>query len=90
MVTYFSLYVPEENLYAVMVQRARDDGSFSVRPVSAYFQEKSAQAYVNKVNARIAARDHSCLRSNPPIQYWGVPQWWLDRCPNWTHMERVV
>lgn len=88
--TYFYLYVAEEDLHAVMAQRERDDGTFSVRPVAAYFQAKSAQAYVDTVNARIAARDHSYLRFNPPIQYRQVPEWWTDRCPNWPHMEKVV
>ena len=88
--TYFYFYVAEENLHAVMAQRDLGNGTFSVRPVAAYFQEKSARAYVNTVNERIAARDHSYLRSNPPIKYRQVPEWWTDRCPNWSHMERVV
>lgn len=88
--TYFYFYVSEEELHAVMVQRDNGDGTFSVRPVAAYLQERSARAYVNDTNERIAARDHTARRVNPPIRYWQVPEWWTDRCPNWTHMERVV
>lgn len=91
MVRYFYFYVAEENLHAVMVQKDNEDGTVCVRPVSAYYQAKTAKAYVEKVNARIADRSLPIIRTNPPIEYrFHVPEWWTDRVPNWHKMSRVV
>lgn len=99
MVTYFYFYVSEEDLHAVMIQRDNEDGTFSVRPVSAYYREKTAREIVRKHNERIADRalpraerkNPPPVRSNPPIEYrFYIPEWWSDRCPNWSHMDRVV
>ena len=93
--TYFYFYVAEEDLHAVMIQKDQGDGTFAVRPVCAYYREKTAREYVEKHNERIAARAEGkrlpSVRSNPPIEYrFYIPEWWSDRCPNWSHMERVV
>ena len=91
MVTYFYFYVSEEELHAVMVQRDNGDGTFSVRPISAYYREKTAREVVAKRNERAADRRNVApFRTNPPIEYRRVPEWWIDRCPNWPRMERVV
>lgn len=98
MVTYFYFYVSEEELHAVMIQRDNGDGTFSVRPVSAYYREKTAREVVAKHNERLADRalpraerkNLPPVRTNAPLEYFHVPEWWTDRCPNWPRMERVV
>lgn len=92
---YFYFYVAEEDLHAVMVQKNQGDGTFAVRPVCAYYREKTAREYIENHNARIAARAEGkrlpSIRTNPPIDYrFYIPEWWSDRCPNWSHMEKVV
>lgn len=93
-VHYFYFYVPEENLHAVMIQSERSEGVFSIRPVSAYYQEKTAKAYVKKVNERIAAKKRGekpdIIRTNPPISYFRVPEWWTDRFPDRSHMHQAI
>lgn len=95
MVHYFYFYVAEEDLHAVMVEKDNEDGTVCVRPVSAYYQAKTAKDYVAKVNAHIAARAEGkrlpSIRTNPPIEYrFAVPEWWTNRVPNWHKMSRVV
>lgn len=89
MILYFYLYVAEENLHAVMIQRANKDGSFSVRPVCAYQQENLARAYVDKINAAMQSKRLPRIQPNSFIDYgFSIPQWWVQRCPNWKQTER--
>ena len=90
MVRYSYYCYSAENLHVVMATRDNSDGTVSVRPVYAYFQEKSAKEYIHKVNERIANHDRSYLRVNPPVRYFGVPEWWSEKFPNWSHMKKVV
>lgn len=90
MVHYSYYYYSPENLHVVMVTRDNSDGTVAVRPVCAYYQEKRAKDYISTTNERVAARDHSFRRVNPPVRYISVPEWWEEKFPNWSHMTKAV
>lgn len=89
MVNYSYYYYSPEDLHVVMICRDNGDGTVALRPERAYYTEKSAKAYIESTNQRIADRNRSYRRTNPPIRYFQVPDWWTAKFPNWNRMKKV-
>lgn len=91
MVHYSYYYYRALNLHVIIATRNNGDNTFSVRPVAAYFSAKSAQTYVSQYNEYLASgRKGTAPRCNPSVRFLSVPNWWIEKYPNWAKMHEII
>ena len=89
MTTYSYIKTPVNTFAVIVTIDRRGEYTNISRPVGEYYTEKSAAAYVEKVNAHIAGGHKGpAPRFNPPLRWsFAVPDWWTKLHPNWSKGE---